>query len=138
MLASSRFAVALHALSILALNSGKGPVCSSAIAESVRTNPVVIRRLMAELERAKIVTSTAGRAGGFQLAKAAKSISLSDVYLAVEGDTVFRMHKLDPKSECPIAKQIGKVLSPSLKAAETALTGSLAKTSLNDVARSIH
>ena len=52
MLSSSRFVVAIHALSVLARSDSKGPVCSATIAESVHTNPVVIRRMMAELERA--------------------------------------------------------------------------------------
>ncbi len=46
MLSSSRFIVAVHALSVLARFSGRGPVCSAMVAESVHTNPVVIRRLM--------------------------------------------------------------------------------------------
>ena len=58
MLSSSRFVVAIHALSVLARNSGKGPVCSNMIAQSVHTNPVVIRRLMSELEKATLVAST--------------------------------------------------------------------------------
>lgn len=44
MLSSSRFVVAVHAMSVLARFAGKGPVCSAAVAESVHTNPVVIRR----------------------------------------------------------------------------------------------
>jgi predicted transcriptional regulator len=66
MLSSSRFVVAIHALSVLARSAGKGPVCSTAIAGSVHTNPVVIRRLMSELEKSAIVKSTAGRTGGFE------------------------------------------------------------------------
>lgn len=133
MLSSSRFVVAIHALSVLARHAGRGPVCSSVIASSVHTNPVVIRRLMAQLERSVLVKSTAGRAGGFQLARAANAISLADVYTAVEDDTVFRSHKIDPKAECPIAQQLMAALSPPLRAAETALTHTLGLTSLDDV-----
>ena len=60
MLSSSRFLVAIHVLSMLAHKSGAGPVCSSVIATSVNTNPVVIRRLMSQLEKANLVTSVAG------------------------------------------------------------------------------
>ena len=63
MLSSSRFIVAVHALSVLARFTGKGPVCSATVAESVHTNPVVIRRLMTELEKADLVRSVAGRSG---------------------------------------------------------------------------
>jgi Rrf2 family protein len=135
MLSSSRFVVAIHALSVLARNTGKGPVCSSAIAGSVHTNPVVIRRLMCALERSSIVKSTAGRTGGFELARPAPAITLADVYSAVEDASVFRMHKIDPNAECPVAAQLKSVLSKPLKAAETAMTHALGLTSLDDVVR---
>jgi Rrf2 family protein len=138
MLSSSRFVVAIHALSVLARSAGKGPVCSNTIASSVHTNPVVIRRLMSELEKASLVASTAGRSGGFTLARPAPNITLADVYAAVEDAAVFRMHKIDPAAECPIAAQLGKVLSPSLRAAEVAMTDSLRATTLADVSRAIH
>jgi Rrf2 family protein len=136
MLSSSRFIVAIHALSVLARSAGKGPVCSTAIAESVHTNPVVIRRLMSELEKSTIVKSTAGRTGGFELARVANQISLADVYCAVEDKSIFRMHKTDPLAECPVAAQLKSVLSKPLKVAEDALTTALGKTSLDDVVRS--
>ncbi|MBK8771714.1 MAG: Rrf2 family transcriptional regulator [Rhizobiales bacterium] len=138
MLSSSRFIVAIHALSVLARNSGKGPVCSNMIAQSVHTNPVVIRRLMSELEKASLVASTSGRSGGFSLARPAPQITLADVYRAVEDEAVFRMHKLDPEAACPVAAQLSKVLSPPLRAAESAMTMSLQLTTLDDVSQAIH
>jgi Rrf2 family protein len=138
MLSSSRFVVAIHALSVLALNAKKGPVCSNTIASSVHTNPVVIRRLMAELEKAKLVRAVAGRSGGFELGRNADVITLADVYQAIEDDAVFRMHKTDPSSECPIASQMKSVLMSPFRAAESALSCSLAKTTLQDVAEAIH
>lgn len=137
MLSSSRFVVAVHAMSVLARFAGKGPVCSALVAESVHTNPVVIRRLMGELEKANLVRSVAGRAGGFELNREAAAITLADVYFAVEDENVFRMHKVDPHSNCPVAAQLGKVLSGPLKAAECALHSSLASTSIRDVAAAI-
>ena len=137
MLSSSRFIVAVHALSVLARFAGKGPVCSATVAESVHTNPVVIRRLMTELEKADLVRSVAGRSGGFELNRDASSITLADVYFAVEDENVFRMHRTDPQSSCPIACQLGKILSAPLRAAECALHSSLAKTSIRDVAHAI-
>lgn len=137
MLSSSRFIVAVHAMSVLARFAGKGPVCSAMVAESVHTNPVVIRRLMTELERARLVRSIAGRAGGFELNRDPSDITLADIYFAVEDENVFRMHKTDPNSHCPIAAQLGRVLDAPLRAAECALHSSLAKTSIRDVATAI-
>lgn len=113
-------------------------MCSSAIAESVGTNPVVIRRMMSELEKAGLINSTSGRSGGFELSRDANNISLACVYGAVENDTVFRMHKVDPAVECPIAVQLGRILMPRLRDAELALTRSLATTKLSEVVQSVN
>lgn len=134
MLSSSRFVVAIHVLCILARNAGKGPVCSNTIACSVDTNPVVIRRLMSELEKAKLVLSTAGRSGGFSLSKTACDVSLADIYEAVEDSTVFRAHKLDPDAKCPVASKMFEVLMPKLRDAEIAMAASLHNTKLSQIA----
>jgi len=124
-------------MSVLARFTGRGPVCSQAVATSVHTNPVVIRRLMCDLERAKLVRSVSGRSGGFELGREPHEITLADVYRAVEDETVFRMHKTDPAAACPIAAQIAGVLSGPLRAAECALSDSLARTTIRDVAGAI-
>jgi Rrf2 family protein len=138
MLTSSRFIVAIHALTVLARNAGERPVCSSTIAKSVHTNPVVIRRLMAELDKAGLVHSFAGRSGGFALKRDAEHISLADIYSAVEDDSMFRMHKLDPLSECPVSCQLTQAIACHLSAAENAMTSTLGQTKLADIATSIH
>jgi Rrf2 family protein len=136
MLSSSRFAMTVHALCVLA-KSGTGPVCSNYIASSVHTNPVVIRRLMAQLERARLVKSTAGRAGGFELSGDPRDLTLADIYNVVEDENIFRMHKTDPQSKCPLATQMGQALSLPLREAHAALTASLSNTTLFDVAAAI-
>jgi Rrf2 family protein len=138
MLSSSRFVVAVHVLCILARSAGKGPVCSHHIAESVSTNPVVIRRLMSELERANLVTSTAGRSGGFALSKSADLVTLADIYAAVEDTAFFKLHRMDPASECPIAQQMSTILMPRLRDAEAALSQSLRSTYLSQISQAVH
>jgi Rrf2 family protein len=137
MLSSSRFVVAIHALSVIARAGGKGPVCSTVVAESVNTNPVVIRRLMRDLEKAELVNSATGRAGGFSLNREPGSITLADIYHAVEEDGTFRLHKTDPESRCPVGCRILDILNAPLQSAETALARSLARTTLRDIAEEI-
>ena len=137
MLSSSRFVVAIHALSVIARAGGHAPVCSSVVAQSVNTNPVVIRRLMRDLERAQLVNSATGRAGGFTLNREPAKITLADIYRAVEDEGTFRLHKTDPQSRCPVGCQILNILSTPLQSAENALSLSLAKTTLSDIAAQI-
>jgi Rrf2 family protein len=133
MLSSSRFVVAVHVMSLLAHYGKKGPVCSSVIAKSVETNPVVIRRLMSQLESHGLVQSTSGRSGGFLLAKQATAISLAEIYQAVEDEQVFRVHRNSENPECETARAIFKALMPRLCEASRAMTQSLSQTYLSDL-----
>ncbi len=80
---SSRFAVALHVVTLLAAGGGR-PVPSALVAGSVRTNPVVIRRILRDLARAGIVETRRGSSGGSRLARAPRRVTLLQVYRAVE------------------------------------------------------
>ena len=137
MLSSSRFTVAVHALVVLAKYAKTAPVCSTFVASSVNTNPVVIRRMMIDLEKAGLAQSSAGRNGGFSLGRPAGAISLADIYHAVEEAGIFRSHTPDPKSKCPVGAQVLKVLAAPFALAETAMSETLHKTSLDDIALQI-
>ena len=134
MLSSSRFVVAVHVMSLLAHYGKNGPVCSAVIAKSVDTNPVVIRRLMSQLESKTLVVSTSGRAGGFLLGRAADEISLSQIYQAVEDEQVFRVHRSSDNPHCETARQIFKALMPKLADASQAMTAALSRTKLSEIA----
>ena len=128
---SSRFAVAVHALSLLH-HQGGGPVASDVIAGSVNTNPVVIRRLLALLADAGLVRSQLGTGGGAVLARPVGEIRLLDVYQAVEDGDVFAMHQ-EPNPKCPVGRNIQAALLTATGAAERALEGALAKSTVGDV-----
>ena len=137
MLGSSRFVIGIHVLAILARAQGRGPVCSGFIAQSVNTNPVVIRRLMTSMEQASLVQSIAGRKGGFVLAKPPREITLQEIFNALEGSELFRMHARQPSKYCPVGSCFSDVLSQPLKVAEDAMNAALARTTLNDVVAQI-
>src|SRR6266498_797814 len=101
MTGNSRFAVSVHVLSYLAYKAGV-QTTSAEIASSVDTNPVVIRRLLAALVKARLVVPQKGAAGGFSLASAPKNITLLDVYRAVETQTDLGLSRLAPNHKCPV------------------------------------
>src|SRR5436305_12368211 len=101
MSSSSRFAVAVHVLALLA-RAGDEPVKSDSIAASVNTNPVVIRRILCALGRAHLITSQPGAAGGSRLARVPEQISLRAVYRAVEGGDTFLLHRQPPTRRCVV------------------------------------
>ena len=106
---SSRFAVAVHILTLMAWSDDE-PLKSDQVAESVNTNPVVIRRMLAELSEANLVISQTGANGGSRLSRKPKEITLQDVYHAVECPGVFSLHKQPASRQCPVGMNIEAVL----------------------------
>jgi DNA-binding IscR family transcriptional regulator len=129
---SSRFVVATHVLTLLAYGEGKA-MTSKLIAGSVNTNPVVVRRILAMLARAGLVDTPEGAGGGARLAVPAADIDLRAVYAAVEADPLFALHPQDPNPLCLVGGNIKAALSPALDAAERAMLGSLARTTVADL-----
>ena len=80
---NTRFAVAVHILTFLQSQRGE-PATSELIASSVGTNPSLVRRLLSHLARAGLATAQRGTGGGAVLARPAQTITLLDVYRALE------------------------------------------------------
>jgi DNA-binding IscR family transcriptional regulator len=122
MAASSRFAVAVHILTLLEHEGGR-PVPSVYIAGSVHTNPGVVRRLLAQLGRAGLVTARLGAGGGTSLARPAARIRVVDVYRAVESGALFPMHRATPNPHCPVGRHIQATLTRVIGRADTLAPG---------------
>ena len=132
---SSRFAVAVHVLTLLA--SVGETLTSETIAGSVNTNPVVIRRLVAQLVRAGLVISHPGSGGGVALARRAAEISLEQVRQAVEGKARVALPPCSPNPACLVGANVQAVLLAALARSERARETELAKTSVADLARAV-
>ncbi|MEU0587955.1 Rrf2 family transcriptional regulator [Streptomyces sp. NPDC006132] len=136
--ASSRMTVATHTLTWMALVCPKRPdgiVTSDQIAASVNTNPVVIRRALGSLRDAGLVVSQRGQGAGWRLARAPESITLRDVYLAVEPDPLIALHPSTPNQQCPVGRGIPPALRGAYRRAEESMKAELAAVSIADVLR---
>jgi len=133
---NTRFAVAVHILTFLQTQAGE-PAPSELIASSVNTNPSLIRRLLSQLAKAGLTTSQMGTGGGALLARPAASVTLLDVYKAVdeEGD-VFAIHR-GSSPNCLVGRNIQAVLEVRIEEAEKALEAQLAKTSIAEMAQDV-
>lgn len=129
---NSRFAVAVHVLTLMAW-SGDEPLKSDQVADSVNTNPVVIRRMLCELAEAGLVVSQTGSLGGSRLANDPAETTLLDVYRALEYKGVFSLHKQPPSQDCPVGVNIETVLADVLTEVDSAVEQVLERITINDV-----
>jgi Rrf2 family protein len=136
-MASSRFSIAVHTLALLARYNGEKPLKSEAVACLVKTNPVVIRRLLSDLAGAGIVISQAGAAGGTRLAKKAEEINLNEVYQAVENGQVFALHRQKPDERCEIGRSLQIVLTEIQNKLDVAIEESLGRINVAQVVEMI-
>jgi Rrf2 family protein len=129
---SSRFAVAVHVLTLMAW-ADEEPLKSEQVAESVNTNPVVIRRMLCELAESNLVVSQTGAFGGSRLAREPEKITLLDIYHAVESPGVFSLHRHPPSRRCPVGVNIGTVLNNVLGEVDSAVEKVLANITIKDI-----
>ncbi|HEY9899092.1 MAG TPA: Rrf2 family transcriptional regulator [Pantanalinema sp.] len=122
---SSRFAVAVHILTLLQQSGGE-PITSDYLAGSVNTNPAVVRRILSLLAQAGLTTSRLGAGGGALLARPAEAITLLEVYRAVEDGHLFAMHHETPNPLCMVGRNIQGALERTIDDAQRALEAELA------------
>ncbi len=105
-----RFAFAVHVLSALAL-APEGALNSEQLAQTVNTNPVVIRRLLLDLREAGLIETQRGPGGGAHLSRPAEEISLAQIFRAVSGEfQLFGDHPNEPAQGCCVGRGIKAVL----------------------------
>ncbi|HNU09700.1 MAG TPA: Rrf2 family transcriptional regulator [Pyrinomonadaceae bacterium] len=136
MASNSQFSIAVHVLAMLARSCDER-VKSDYLAKSVNTNPVVIRRLMCSLHEANLVVSQTGACGGTCLAKKPEEISLLEVFNAVSTSEVFALHPNTPDQDCPIGRNIQRVLGGLQTEIDRAIEEKLALHTLRDVIESV-
>ncbi|WP_419960398.1 Rrf2 family transcriptional regulator [Psychrobacillus sp. BM2] len=132
---SSRFTVAIHVISLISLNQNIVST-SEWIAESVNTNPVVIRRVMGKLKKAGLIDIRRGL-GGATLQRNLEDITLLDVYKAVEvveDGELFQMHD-NPNPNCPVGANIQDVLELILVRAQDAMEAVLKEITMEELVK---
>jgi Rrf2 family protein len=142
---TSRFTMAVHALGMLACEGScpegapRGKVLTSeAIAGSIHTNPVVVRRVLADLRRAGLVETRRGVGGGVALAKPATRITLRCIWEALEGgEELFGRHPAGPNPKCQVGLAVADYLEDLYGHAEELLKASLGKVTLAQLQRDI-
>ena len=128
---NGRFPIAIHILTLL--DKANGELCSSElIAGSININPALARKEISNLRNHDLIISKEGKNGGYVLAKAAKQITLADVYSAVKEHPVLGVAKNTPNPNCPVGKQINKNINTLYADLDEVLLKKLNTTTLAD------
>ena len=133
--------MAVHALGMIAWGERERPgepFTSERIALSIHTNPVVVRRVLADLRRAGLVRTRRGARGGVSLARPAGRVTLRSVWEAVEGtERLFCGYPAGPNPKCPFGPLVAGYLESLYGRAEASLKASLGKVTIEQLARHI-
>jgi len=129
---SCRFAMAVHVLTVLAYKEGDR-VSSGFLAASVNTNPVMIRRLLLDLQRARLIETSKGAGAGSRLSRSPGRINLAEVFRAVEELETFSRPSRKPNQACPVAQCMREELNRVFASARVALERDLERTTLADL-----
>lgn len=132
-----KFSVALHILTMI--SESKEVLSSQALAESVGTNASYIRKVIALLKNAGLITSQQGRSG-YQLSKSPKEMTLLEIYLATQEVghiNLFQIHQ-NANKECPVGKYIENAMSPIFSNVEEQLEKELGQETLDNVITNLY
>lgn len=131
---SSRFTVALHIFTCVDTFKDDYKVTSDFLAGSIGTNPVIIRKILTQLQGAGLIKVARGT-GGIEPTKELSDISFYDVYQAIEpleGGDLFRFHE-NPCPDCPVGRNIHALLDEKLKAIQNAMEDEMKKYTIADL-----
>jgi Rrf2 family protein len=115
---NSQLPIALHILGFLTARDGE-PLTSDVMADTYGTSPVVLRRVLAKLQRAGLVDTKRGANGGNVLARDPRRITLRQAYESVsDAPQLLSRH---PDGEGPVARALATFMNEAMGDAERAL-----------------
>lgn len=132
---NQQFTFALHIMACLAF-AGEW-MDSRALAASVNTNPVVVRRLLAALRRAGLIETVTGKNGGARLLRAPSRISLLKIYDAIEPRAVLAINERKASRRCQVSCNMKRVMTSISEEADEALRRYLRGRTLQNVVRQV-
>ena len=132
----SRLSGVLHVL--LHLAESAGPTTSAHLANIMKTNPVVIRRIMGSLREHRFVHSQKGHGGGWTLARDLKTVTLRDIYLAIGAPGLFAIGNRNETPGCLVEKAVNGALDEALKEAEAVLLARFGQVTLESLSAEFH
>lgn len=95
-----------------------GPITSEQLAEMMRSNPVVVRRVMAGLRVEGLVASAKGHGGGWVVARDPATVTLADIHRAVGEPTILAIGHRTERPTCLVEQAVNGALGTAFRDAE--------------------
>ena len=124
-------------MTALAFSPGE-VIGSQTLAASVNTNPVVVRRLLLALRRARLIETFTGKHGGARLRKKPRQISLVDIYDAVEPSPVIPVNERRALKKCHVSCNMKAIMTRVAESTEQAVRKHLRRITLEQLVRKVH
>ena len=135
---TSKFTIAIHILACIDYFHGKIPVNSKLLAESIGSNPVIIRGVMSSLNKAGIINTERGKRD-VSIQKELADITFYDIYLAVDplsDNGLFHFHE-NPNLKCPVGSKIHIALDDKLERVKVAMENEMKSISIKSIIEDI-
>ncbi len=94
---------------------------SAELSKCMDTNPVVVRRTMAGLREAGLVSSEKGHGGGWQIACDLHKVTLKDIYDALGSPSLLAIGINLENSQCLVEQAVNRSLTGAFAEAEALL-----------------
>ncbi len=127
----SRLSGTLHIL--LHMAAERRPLTSEVLAQSLETNAVVVRRLIAGLRAHGYVRSEKGHGGGWTLACEPSAVTLRDIYAALDSPRLFAIGDLSGVPGCVVEQAVNAELAQAFEEAGALLLRRLGEITLADL-----
>lgn len=132
----SRLSGVLHVL--LHMAEVGTPMTSDALAKMMKTNPVVIRRVLAGLREHQLVCSEKGHGGGWKLCRELSDITLHDIYQALDEPTLLAMGNRTEAPGCLVEEAVNNALNTAFAEAEALLLARFRTVTLAQLSADFH
>ncbi|MDO5146916.1 MAG: Rrf2 family transcriptional regulator [Eubacteriales bacterium] len=136
---STKCSIAIHCLIFIHEYGKDKKVTSRLLSLSTGVNSVTIRTILSSLKKDGLVSVKFGT-GGTTLNCPLDEISLYRVYVAIEPDFAEKLMGIhaSPAEECPVGRNIHRVLDCSYKKIQNDLCDSLKNITLKDIVADYH
>jgi Rrf2 family protein len=132
---TSNFAVMVHCLSLLAVNSHK-LLSSREIARSMHVHPARIRNILSQLDEKGFVSAREGKGGGFQIACEPGLITLDEIY-KMSSQNLLNPRCPDCDKSCSVGRNIENVLNGVFEGATAQLIAYFNTITLKDILKRV-